>query len=132
MLQKNGDIDEDVSHRIKADWLKWRQPSDEKANSIGMLRWICDHTRKVRVQNDDIHERLGVAPVGEKLAQHRLRWFGHIQKRPAETPIRNRIIGRTDNEKKDRGRPNLTWKKSVKRDLNDWCITKKLALDRRE
>jgi hypothetical protein len=24
MLQKNGDIDEDVSHRIKADWLKWR------------------------------------------------------------------------------------------------------------
>jgi hypothetical protein len=28
MLQKNGDIDKDVSHRIKADWLKWRQASD--------------------------------------------------------------------------------------------------------
>jgi hypothetical protein len=28
MLQKNGDIDEDVSHRIKAGWLKWRQVSD--------------------------------------------------------------------------------------------------------
>jgi hypothetical protein len=27
MLQKNGDIDEDVSHRIKADRLKWRQVS---------------------------------------------------------------------------------------------------------
>jgi hypothetical protein len=27
MLQKNGDIDEDVSHRIKASWLKWRQVS---------------------------------------------------------------------------------------------------------
>jgi hypothetical protein len=27
MLQKDGDIDEDVSHRIKADWLKWRQTS---------------------------------------------------------------------------------------------------------
>jgi hypothetical protein len=25
MLQKNGHIDEDVSHKIKADWLKWRQ-----------------------------------------------------------------------------------------------------------
>jgi hypothetical protein len=24
MLQKNVDIDEDVSHRIKAGWLKWR------------------------------------------------------------------------------------------------------------
>jgi hypothetical protein len=28
MLQKNGDIDEDVSHRIKAGWLKWCQASD--------------------------------------------------------------------------------------------------------
>jgi hypothetical protein len=27
MLRKNGDIDEDVSHRIKADWLKWHQAS---------------------------------------------------------------------------------------------------------
>jgi hypothetical protein len=27
MLQKNGDIDEHVSHRIKSDWLKWRQAS---------------------------------------------------------------------------------------------------------
>jgi hypothetical protein len=28
MLQKNGDIDEDVSHRIKVGWLKWCQASD--------------------------------------------------------------------------------------------------------
>ena len=27
MLQKDGDIDEDVSHRIKAGWMKWRQAS---------------------------------------------------------------------------------------------------------
>jgi hypothetical protein len=27
ILQKNGVVDEDVSHRIKADWLKWRQAS---------------------------------------------------------------------------------------------------------
>jgi hypothetical protein len=27
MLQKDGDIDEDLSHIIKADWLKWRQVS---------------------------------------------------------------------------------------------------------
>jgi hypothetical protein len=25
MLQKDGDIDEDISHRIKDNWLKWRQ-----------------------------------------------------------------------------------------------------------
>ena len=27
MLQMDGDIDADVSHRIKAGWIKWRQAS---------------------------------------------------------------------------------------------------------
>jgi hypothetical protein len=57
-----------------------------------MLLWICGHTRRDRVRNDDIRERLGVAPVKEKLVRHRLRWFGHMQRRPAEAPIRNGVI----------------------------------------
>jgi hypothetical protein len=97
-----------------------------------MLRWICGHTSRDRVRNDDIRERLGVAPVEEKPVQHRLRWFGHMQRRPAEAPIRNGVIRRTSNKKRGRGRPNLIWEESVKRDLKDWCITKELALDRRE
>jgi hypothetical protein len=76
-------------------------------------------------------ERLGVAPVEEKLVQYRLRWFGHIQRRLAKAPICNGVIRRTGN-KRGRGRPNLAWEESVKRDLKDWCITKELALDRRE
>jgi hypothetical protein len=97
-----------------------------------MLRWICDNTRRDRVWNDDIHERLGVAPVKEKLVQHRLRWFGHIQGRPAEPPVRSGVIRQSSNEKRGRGRPNLTWEESVKRDLKNLCITKELVLDRRE
>ena len=27
MLQRDGDIDEDVKHRVKAGWMKWRQAS---------------------------------------------------------------------------------------------------------
>jgi hypothetical protein len=73
-----------------------------------MLRWICGHTRRDRVQNDDIRERLGVAPVEEKLVQHRLRWFGHMQQRPTDAPIRNGVIRRTGNKKRGGGRPNLT------------------------
>jgi hypothetical protein len=69
-----------------------------------------------------------MAPVEEKLVQHRLRWFGHIQRRPAKTPVCNGVIRRTGNEKRGRGRPNLTWEEFVKRDLNDLCITKELAI----
>jgi hypothetical protein len=97
-----------------------------------MLWWICGHTRRDRVQNDDIHERLGVALVEEKLVQHRLRWFEHMQRMPAEAPIRNGVIRRTDNKKRARWWPNLTWEKFMKRELKDLCITKELALDMRE
>jgi hypothetical protein len=73
-----------------------------------------------------------VAPVEKKLMQHRLRWFGHIQWRPAEAPTRNMVIRQTGNEKRGRERPNLICDESVKRDLNDWCINKEVALDRRK
>jgi hypothetical protein len=38
MLQKNGDIDEDVSHRIKAGWLKWRQAFDVLCDPMVSLK----------------------------------------------------------------------------------------------
>jgi hypothetical protein len=28
MLQRDGDIDEDVSHTIKVGWIKWREASE--------------------------------------------------------------------------------------------------------
>jgi hypothetical protein len=84
----------------------------------GPERW---HTRET-----------GVTPVEEKLVQHHLRWFGHIQRMPAEAPIRSGVIRRSGNEKRGRWHPNLTWDESVKRDLKNWCITKELALDRRD
>ena len=51
---------------------------------------------------------------------------------PPEAPVRSGVISRTENGNRGRGRPNLTWEESVKRDLKDWSITKELALDRRE
>jgi len=94
MLQKEGDIDEDVSHRIKAGWLKWRQASGVLCDprvphklkgkfyrttirpamlygaecwptkrrhvqqlsvaEMHMSCWICGHTRRDRIRNDDI------------------------------------------------------------------------------
>jgi hypothetical protein len=38
ILQLDGDIDEDVSHRIKAGWLKWRQASDILCDSKMSLK----------------------------------------------------------------------------------------------
>jgi hypothetical protein len=73
-----------------------------------MLRWICGHTRLDRVRNDDIRDRPGVAPIEEMLIQHRLRWFGHVLRRPPEAPVHRDIIRWDNNVKRGRGRPNLT------------------------
>jgi hypothetical protein len=80
-----------------------------------MLRWMCGHTRRDRVRNNDIRDRVRVAPIVEKLVQHRLRWFGHTQRRPPDAPVHSGRLKRVDNFKRGRGRTNLTWKKSVER-----------------
>jgi hypothetical protein len=51
MLQKNGDIDEDVSHRIKAGLLKWHQ-----ASSV-----LCD--RRVPLKLKGKFYRTAIRPV---------------------------------------------------------------------
>jgi hypothetical protein len=83
--------------------IKRRHVQQLSVAEMRMLRWICGHTRRDRVRNDDIRERLEMTPVEKKLVQHRLRWFGHIQWRPAEAPIRNGVIRRTGNKKRGRG-----------------------------
>ncbi|KAG2605615.1 hypothetical protein PVAP13_4NG086934 [Panicum virgatum] len=154
VLQKDGDIDEDVRHRISAGWLKWRQASgilsirpamlygaecwptkrrhvqQLSVAEMRMLRWFCGHTRRDRVRNEVIRDRVGVAPIEEKVIQHRLRWFGHVQRRPPEAPVCNGVLERVNNVKRGRGRPKQTWDESVKRDLKDWNISKEIALDR--
>ena len=84
-----------------------------------MLCWICGHTRRDRVQNDDICDRLEVAPIEEKLVQYRLRWFGHVQWRPPEAPVRSGILSQDSNVKRDRERPKLTWVEAIKGDLKE-------------
>ena len=95
-----------------------------------MLWWFCGHIRRDRVRNEAIRERVGVVPIEEKLTEHRLRWFGHVQRRPLEAPVRSGVLKRVDKLKRGRGRPKLTCDDSVKRDLEDWNISKEIALDR--
>ena len=96
---------------------KIRHVQQISVTEIRMLHWICGHTRRDRVWNDDIRDRLEVAPIEEKLVQHRLRWFRHVQWRPPEAPVRSGILSQNSNVKRGRGRPKLTWVETIKEDL---------------
>jgi hypothetical protein len=84
-----------------------------------ILCWIYGNTRRDRIRNDDIHDKHGVALIQEKLVQHRLRWFSHVQRMPLKTLVRSGIISHPKNIIRERCRPRLTWKKIIKRDLKE-------------
>ena len=65
-----------------------------------MFRWMCGYTRKDRVRNDDIRDRVGVAPIEEKPVQHHMRWFGHIQRKPPEAPMHSGQLKHVENVKR--------------------------------
>jgi hypothetical protein len=66
----------------------------------------------------------------EKLVQHRLRWFGHLQRRPPETPVHYGVLSQDNKVRRGRGRPKLTWVETIKRDLKEWDIPRDLCLNR--
>jgi hypothetical protein len=71
-----------------------------------------------------------VALIQEKLAQHHLGWFGHIQRRNLEASVHSDVLNRPKNTKRDKSRSKLTWEEVIKRDLKEHSISKELDLDK--
>ncbi|CAL5373127.1 unnamed protein product [Camellia sinensis] len=70
-------------------WATKKQHVDKMSVAeMRMLRWMCGKTRQDRIRNECIREWVGVAPIEDKLRENRLRWFGHIQRRPTEAVVK--------------------------------------------
>ncbi|XP_059311654.1 uncharacterized protein LOC132063211 [Lycium ferocissimum] len=52
-----------------------------------ILRWMCGHTRRDRIRNGSIWDKVGVATVEDKMREARLRWFGHVHRRCTDAPV---------------------------------------------
>ena len=98
MLQKDGDIDEDVRHRILAGWLKWRQTSsvlyDRKVPQKLKDKFYMTAIRPAMLYGAECWptkrrhiQQLSVAEM------RMLRWFcGHIKRdRVRNETIRDRV-----------------------------------------
>jgi hypothetical protein len=76
MLQKDGDIDEDIGHRIKTIWLKWRQVFDD----------LCDPRVPLKLKGKFYRTAIRPAMLyrvecwstKRQHVQHCLIWFGYI------------------------------------------------------
>ena len=73
-----------------------------------MLRGMSGYILIDMIRNDHISERVGVAPISEKMRDYRLRWYGHVQRR--ELYVLVRIVEQMVRETyiRNRGRPKRT------------------------
>uniref|UniRef100_A0A8D8XLX2 Endonuclease-reverse transcriptase n=1 Tax=Cacopsylla melanoneura TaxID=428564 RepID=A0A8D8XLX2_9HEMI len=81
-----------------------------------MLRWMCGLTRKDRVRNEKIRETVKVGPLGKKIQESRMRWFGHVERRD-ESYIGKQVEKLVIEGKRKRGRPKMRWRD--KKDLRE-------------
>ena len=172
IIQQEGEIGEDVNHRVQAGWVKWRSASGVlydrriplklkekfyktairpaiihgiecwtilkqhvnklRVTEMRMLRWICGKTLKERIRNEHIREMVGVAPIEDKMRENRLRWFGHIQRKPLDASVRKSDLLTIHGNARGRGRPKLTWIEIIKKYITSCNLSVSLALDRSE
>ncbi|KAM1362940.1 hypothetical protein EV2_028684 [Malus domestica] len=96
----------------------------------GMLRGMCGHTRKEKIVNEDIRGKVRVAEVEGKMRENRLRWFGHVQRRPTDAPVRRCDYGTKVRGRRGRGRPRKTLEETLRKDLEYLDLTEDMTQNR--
>ena len=100
-----------------------------EVTEMRMLRWMCGKTMLDRIRNQEFRETLRVAPISAKMRENRLRWFGHVQRKTHDAPVR-RIECIIVEGKRSRGRPKRTWEEQIKSDMHELHLSKDLTRDR--
>ncbi|XP_074304411.1 uncharacterized protein LOC141639131 isoform X2 [Silene latifolia] len=95
-----------------------------------MLRWMCGHTRKDRLRNEVIREKLKVAPIEDKMMENRLRWFDHVRRRPMDAPVRRLETWRTEKVPRGRGRSRQTWLRVIEHDMRFLGLEESMVTER--
>nr|XP_009795786.1 PREDICTED: uncharacterized protein LOC104242434 [Nicotiana sylvestris] len=155
IIQKDWEIDEDFTHRIRAEWMKWRLASDVlcdknmllrpkeywpvknshvqqmKVAETRILRWMCGHNRLDRIRNEIIRDKVGVALMEAKMRKARLIWFGHVKRRSTDAPIRRCERLALGGGRRDRGRTKKSWGEVIRREMAQLELTEDMTLDRK-
>ncbi|GMP86560.1 hypothetical protein CsSME_00039291 [Camellia sinensis var. sinensis] len=111
-------------------WATKKQHIDKMSVAeMRMLRRMCGKTTQDRIMNKCIREWVGVTLIEYKLRKNRLRWFGHIHRRPIETAVKRYDAVTVDGSVRGRGKLTLTLASVVNRDMNILNLTNEMAFD---
>ncbi|GJW21742.1 hypothetical protein Tco_0032364 [Tanacetum coccineum] len=96
-----------------------------------MLRRTCGNTILDMIPNGVFRTYLRVVNIVYKMREGRLRWFGHVKRRPQSAPVR-RVEPLTVNGARRRGRPKLMWEDRLKTNLKELLLSEDMTFDRSE
>lgn len=74
---------------------------------------MCEHTRRDKIRNEDIRDKVGVALIEDKMWESRLRWLRHVQKKCVDTLVRRCERLAMDGFNRGRGRSKKYWREII-------------------
>ena len=97
-----------------------KQVKEMEVAEMKMLRFAMGVTRKDKIRNEYIRGAVKVEPLGMKMREGTLRWYGHVMRKDQE------YVGRKMMEmelpgKRKRGRPKRRFLDVVKKDMEEVC-----------
>jgi len=96
-----------------------------------MIRWMCGYTRIDRIRNGVIRDFVKVAPIGDKIRETRLRWFGHVKRRGVDAPVRRCERINIPEGRRGRGRPRKSLDEVIREDLKVIGLMEDMVQDRK-
>ena len=66
------------------------------------------------------------------MIENRLRWFGHVRRRPTDTPVRRVERINLGQLKRAHERPKKTWMEVIRQDIEAKGLSEGILLDRNE
>lgn len=91
---------------------------------------MSGNTLKYRMKNENIRDKLEVAPLQDKMRGNHLRWFGYVHTRRLDATIRRINSVKVIGIPKERGRPEKTSTEPATNNLKALNLTDKIVLGR--
>ena len=96
-----------------------------------MLRWIQGVSLREHKRNEEIREAATVQPITTHLMQKRLRRYGHVRRRD-DSHMTRIVLDMVVEGVRPRGRPNLRYMDTIRRDIKKNGLTDVNILNRKD
>ena len=98
-------------------------------NEMSMIQWMCGVAMRDRYPCEELRAWVGIKPIVDVMRQRRLRWFGQIERRDANSWLK-KVQNLAVDGHNGRGRPRKTWEHVIMEDLRVKGLRQEVAQNR--